>query len=155
MNEPIIKKSSETPWVPLAPGIEMQIFHADPKTGIWTVKIFMHGGSTLPPHRHVGASEFFILKGEGVHKEAGAFEIGTYAFEPEGAVHSPVHAEDDILLYMTSYGAGVFFKASGKELYTGDAAYFEMQMNIGTVARKFKHFFFITVWSVFYGKKSK
>lgn len=54
---------------------------------------------------------------------------------------------------MASYGSGVFFKASGQELYTDDAAYFEKQMNIGKIARKIKQFFFISVWSVFYGKK--
>lgn len=155
MKTPVIKSDNETPWVPLAPGIEMQIFHADPMSGIWTVKILMHAGSTLPPHKHIGASEFFILEGEGVHKEAGAFEVGTYAFEPEGAFHSPVHAEDDILLYMTSYGAGVFFKSTGKELYTGDAKYFEQQMKLSKIQRSIKHFFFITIWKIFNGKRKK
>ncbi|MDE9451701.1 hypothetical protein J3R80_14600 [Aliiroseovarius sp. Z3] len=51
MNAPIIHRNRETPWTPLAPGIEMQILHADEKYGVWTVKIFMHAGSTLPPHR--------------------------------------------------------------------------------------------------------
>ena len=83
---------------------------------------------------------------------SGALLINCLGYESE---NDNFYIQDDILLYMTSYGAGVFFKASGKELYTGDALYFEKQMNRGTVARKFKHFFFITVWSVFYCKKSK
>jgi len=155
MNTPVIKKNDKTPWIPLAPGIEMQIFYANPKTDVWTVKILMHSGSTLPPHRHIGASEFYILKGEGVHKEAGAFEVGTYAFEPEGALHSPVYAEDDILLYMTSYGAGVFLKSSGNELYTGDAAYMKSQMELSPFAIKMKKFFLISVWKFLFGKKKR
>jgi anti-sigma factor ChrR (cupin superfamily) len=154
MKTPVIKKNKETPWVPLAPGIEMQIFYADPPSGVWTVKILMHGGSTLPPHRHIGASEFYIIEGEGVHKESGAFEVGTYAFEPENALHSSVHAGDDIVLYMTSYGAGVFLTKSGKRLYEGNAEYFKSQMELGPFGRAMKRFFLITVWSLFKGKKA-
>ena len=154
MNTPVIKKNTNTPWTPLAPGIEMQIFYANPASGIWTVKILMHAGSTLPPHRHIGASEFYILKGKGVHKESGSFEIGTYAFEPEGALHSPVHADQDIVLYMTSYGAGVFLKKSGETLYKGNAEYFKSQMELGALGRIMKHFFFITIWKIFNGKNT-
>ena len=154
MNTPTICSNQHTPWTPLAPGIEMQVFYADAASGVWTVKILMHGGSTLPPHRHVGASEFYILEGKGTHKEAGDFEPGSYAFEPEEAVHSPVHVEDDVLLYMTSYGPGVFTKPSGATLYVGNAEYFEKQMKLGWFMRAFKRFFFIRVWKIFKGKRS-
>lgn len=153
MNAPIICRNRDTLWTPLAPGIEMQIFHADEKSGVWTVKIFMHAGSTLPPHKHVGASEFYIIEGQGTHKEAGDFEPGTYAYEPIDAVHSPVHAEDNIVLYMTSYGPGVFTKASGDTLYVSDAKYMKSQMEMSAFRRSLKRFFFITVWSMFKGKK--
>jgi quercetin dioxygenase-like cupin family protein len=152
MNSAVVCAGQTTPWTPLAPGIEMQIFHADEATGIWTVKILMHSGSTLPPHRHDGASEFYILSGNGTHKEAGDFEPGTYAFEPQDAVHSPVHAEDDILLYMTSYGPGTFTKPSGAVLYVGDAAYFKKQTELSPFMRAVKRFFFISVWSIFKGR---
>ncbi len=153
MNTPVIRTNRDTPWTPLAPGIEMQIFHADEKNGVWTVKIHMHAGSTLPPHKHVGASEFYIIEGQGTHKEAGDFEPGTYAYEPIDAVHSPVHAEDDIVLYMTSYGPGVFTKPSGATLYVSDAKYMKSQMEMGPFRRSLKRFFFITVWKMFKGKK--
>lgn len=153
MKTAVICTDQKTPWTPLAPGIEMQIFHADEVTGVWTVKILMHGGSTLPPHRHVGASEFYILSGRGTHPESGDFEPGTYAHEPKDAVHSPVHAEDDILLYMTSYGPGVFTKPSGDTLYVGDAPYFKKQMNLSPFMRGMKRFFMITVWKMMWGKR--
>lgn len=129
----------------------MQIFHAHPASGVWTVKIRMHAGSTLLPHRHDGASEFYIIEGEGVHKEAGAFEPGTYAYEPQDALHSPVHAEREILLYMTSYGPGVFIKPNGDTLYVGDAAYFKSQMEMGPLARRLKRFILITCWKLVKG----
>jgi len=153
MNAPIICRNGETPWTPLAPGIEMQIFHADEKSGVWTVKIFMHAGSTLPPHKHVGASEFYIIEGQGTHKEAGDFEPGTYAYEPVDGVHSPVHAEGVIVLYMTRYGTGIFTNASGDTLYVSDAKYMKSQMEMSASRRSIKRFFFITVWSMFKGKK--
>jgi len=153
MNAPVICTGQTTPWSALSPGIEMQIYYADETSGIWTVKIMMHAGSTLMPHRHVGASEFYILEGVGTHKEAGEFERGTYAFEPEGAVHSPVHAEDDILLYMTSYGPGVFVKSNGDTLYVGDAKYFKSQMEMSPFMRKLKRFVLITCWKLIKGKR--
>ena len=154
MNAPTIHRDTETPWTPLAPGIEMQIFHADESSGVWTVKIRMRAGSTLPPHRHEGASEFYILEGQGVHREAGAFEVGTYAFEPNGALHSPVHAEDDIVLYMTSYGPGVFLKKSGADLYTGDASYMAKQMRLSPARRWLKNLAFIRIWSLAKGRRA-
>jgi len=149
MDRPIVMTSDKTPWSALAPGIEMQIFHAEPATGIWTTKIWMHAGSVLPPHRHDGASEFFILQGEGVHQESGPFEVGTYAFEPEGVLHSPVPAVDDIVLYMTSYGPGTFLKPNGKELYVADAEYFSKQLAMSALGRRTKHFMLIRIWSLF------
>ena len=153
MKTPVIHRNHQTPWTALAPGIEMQIFFANEETGVWTVKIYMHAGSTLPPHKHVGAAEFYIIEGKGTHKEAGEFAPGTYAYEPANAVHSPVHAEDVIILYMTSYGPSTFNKTSGEKLYDSDAAYFKQQMEMSRFRRAVKRFFFITVWSVFKGKK--
>ncbi|MCH9688330.1 MAG: cupin domain-containing protein [Deltaproteobacteria bacterium] len=149
---PVIHQNAAMPWTALAPGIEMQIFHADAETGEWTVKIFMHAGSTLPRHRHVGASEFYILDGRGTHEEAGKFEPGTYAFEPADALHSPVHVHEDVKLFMASYGPSVFLEPSGDTLYVGDATYFAKQMERGPLARAVKRFFFITVWKLFTGK---
>ena len=150
---PVLHRDADTPWTPLAPGIEMQIYHADETTGVWTVKIFMHANSTLPPHRHDGASEFYIIEGEGTHLEAGDFEPGSYAFEPVGALHSPVHVEDDVMLFMTSYGSGTFLKKSGKTLYVGNAPYFKKQMELSNFRRSLKRFFFIKVWKLAKGKK--
>lgn len=153
MNVPVVCSAKTTPWTALAPGIEMQIYYADETSGIWTVKIMMHAGSTLMPHRHVGAAEFYILEGEGTHKEAGEFTKGTYAYEPENAVHSAVHAESDILLYMTSYGPSVFIKPNGDTLYVGDAKFFKSQLAAGPVARKMKRFILITCWKLIKGKR--
>lgn len=153
VSTPVVRHAAATPWTPLAPGIEMQIFHADPATGYWTTKIHMLAGSTLPPHRHVGASEFFILEGQGTHHEAGDFDVGTYAFEPQGSLHSAVHAERDIVLYMVSYGSGVFLsKGATRTLYEGNASYFARQMNLPAAMRALKRLLFIRMWNAFASK---
>lgn len=155
MNQAIIFSEHDLPWVTLSPGIEMQIYHADETTGCWTVKIHMHPGSTLPPHRHIGASEFYIIEGEGNHPQSGDFKPGDYAYEPKGAVHTAVHAENDIYLYMVSYGAGEFTKPDGSILYVGDAAYFKKQMGnsfFDVLARKIKYFLLIYMWKKIKGR---
>ena len=149
MNQAIIFSKHDLPWVPLAPGIEMQIYHADEITGFWTAKIHMHADSTLPPHRHIGASEFYVIEGEGHHPQAGDFKPGDYGYETEGAVHSAVQAENDLLMYMVSYGDSEFIKPDGSVLYKSDAAFFKRQMGnsvLDILSRKIKYFLLIYLW---------
>lgn len=155
VKQAIIYSECDVPWVALAPGVEMQIYHADETTGCWSAKVHMYPGSTLPPHRHIGASEFYVLQGEGNHPQSGDFKPGDYAFETEGAVHTAVYAENDIFLYMVSYGASEFIKPDGAVLYHSDAAYFKNKMGNGVLdvlSRKIKYFFFIYLWKKMKGR---
>lgn len=68
--------SEDVPWSALGPGVEMRIVHADPKTGRASAFVHMHPGSRLISHRHIGASEFVVLEGNGAHPQADAINIG-------------------------------------------------------------------------------
>lgn len=67
--------SEDVPWSALGPGVEMRIVHADPKTGRASAFVHMHPGSRLISHRHIGASEFVVLEGNGGHPQADAINI--------------------------------------------------------------------------------
>lgn len=155
MNQAVIFSEHDLPWVPLAPGIEWQIYHADETAGCWTVRIHLHPGSVLPQHRHVGPSEFYVIEGEGNHPQSGDFKAGDYGYEPDGSVHTPVHAQKDIYLYMAMYGKGEFTNADGSVAYVADAAYLSKQMGNGVfdvLARKIKYFVLIYMWKKVKGR---
>ena len=62
----------------------------------------------LPRHKHLGAAEFCILKGGGKHPQTGEFKTGDYVYERNGAVHDELAVDEEIILYMTSYGSSAF-----------------------------------------------
>jgi len=138
--------AEDVPWSTLGPGVEMRIVHADSSTGRWSAFIHMHAGSRLIPHRHIGASEFVVMEGTGVHPQAGAFRPGDYAWESAGAVHSEVNADHKIMLFMVSHGSSEFLKKDGSPWFTSDAAYFERLRNTSSVLRWLKRFLLIRVW---------
>jgi len=136
----------DVPWSALGPGVEMRIVHADPKTGRWSAFVNMHAGSRLISHRHIGASEFVVLEGSGVHPQAGAFQPGDYAWESAGAVHSEVHADQKIMLFMVSHGSSEFLKKDGSPWFPSDATYFARLKNTHPLLRRLKRFLLIRVW---------
>ena len=142
----------DLPWKPLGPGIEMKILNANETSGCWSVLIRMLPGSRLTPHRHIGASEFLVLKGKGSHPQAGNFKPGDYAYERAGAVHTEVRAEEEIVIYMISHGAGEFLKPDGSVMYVSDAAYIKKQTRndiVSSLLQKTKYFFFIYLWKIY------
>src|SRR5690554_695145 len=77
-------------WRTLAPGVGIKVLRLDRESGAWTIMIRSEKGSVLPPHRHIGNSEIYIIKGMGHHEQAGHFKTGDYVLEPNGATHSPL-----------------------------------------------------------------
>lgn len=136
----------DVPWSALSPGVQMRVVHADPVSGRWSAVVHMLPGSRLMPHRHIGASEFFVLEGCGTHPQAGSFQPGDYAWEPAGAVHTEVVAEHDLRLFMVSHGSSEFLRPNGLVWYVSDAAYFDSLMRTKKWLRGLKRFVFIDLW---------
>ncbi len=136
----------DVPWSALSPGVQMRVVHADPASGRWSALIHMLPASRLIPHRHIGASEFFVFEGSGTHPQAGSFQPGDYAWEPAGAVHTEVLAEQDLRLFMVSHGSSEFLRPNGSVWYVADAAYFHSLMRTKKWLRGLKRFVLIDLW---------
>ncbi len=95
-------------WRPLAPGVSIKVLRLDRATGAWTVMINSEPGSVLPRHQHLGVSEIYILRGAGHHPETGDFKAGDYVLEADGAVHSPLHFDQQVTQIMVSHGPSAF-----------------------------------------------
>lgn len=80
------------------------------------------GGSHVPmsPHRHLGLSEIYIIKGDGHHEQAGDFKTGDYVIEPDGAVHSALVFEQEVVQIMMAQGPSAFLAEDGSTTFLMD-----------------------------------
>src|SRR5438876_985333 len=82
----LLVRGKDLPWHPLGPGTWFKLLRASEETGVWTSLIKMEAGSRFAPHKHLGAAEFFVIRGEFDYR-AGTAKAGDYGYEPLGAIH--------------------------------------------------------------------
>jgi len=103
----ILVKTTDLPWVPLAEGIDYRVLRTSPETGSWTVLFRAQPGSSFAKHRHLGAGEYYMVKGR-MEYRAGAAVAGDYGYEPLDSVHEETNFPEYTELYFTNYGAVAF-----------------------------------------------
>ncbi len=112
MPEERLTLPGERPWTPFAEGIDFSLLFTSAETGRFTLLLRCQPGSFLPAHRHLGAGEYFVVKGR-MEYRMGIAEEGSYGYEPIGAVHEltsfPVYTE----LFFTNHGAIAFLDEQG------------------------------------------
>jgi anti-sigma factor ChrR (cupin superfamily) len=82
------------------------------ETGVWTSLIKMEAGSRFAPHKHLGAAEFFVIKGEFDYR-AGTAKAGDYGYEPLGAIHGATTCTVESEYVITTYGPIAFLNEDG------------------------------------------
>ena len=112
MHDERLTLPDEKPWTPFSEGIDFRLLFSSAETGRFTLSLRCQPGSALPAHRHLGAGEYFVVKGR-MDYRMGAAEEGSYGYEPIGAVHEltsfPVYTE----LFFTNHGAITFLDEQG------------------------------------------
>lgn len=98
---------ADTPWFNLVEGIDFRLFFASSETGRWTVLLRCQPGSFFTRHKHLGAGEYYVVKGR-MEYRMGAAETGTYGYEPLDVIHDHTSFPEYTELYFTNYGAVVF-----------------------------------------------
>ncbi|PSN69610.1 hypothetical protein BS50DRAFT_674182 [Corynespora cassiicola Philippines] len=106
-------RSSNLPWLPLAPKVWVMLVKTHPRSGAFTVIVRAEEGSVLPRHRHVESSELFIIRGAGLHPQAGHYTQGDFVTEPAGSFHDPIVFNVETELLMRSNGASIFLDDEG------------------------------------------
>lgn len=74
-----------------APGVSLQLLHADTEAGTFAVRIRFQPGVALPPHKHSGVVFAYTLSGEWSYLEypdSPANRQGSYLYEPPGSTHT-------------------------------------------------------------------
>ena len=81
--------ASQKPWIQFYPGVGFKLLRATQETGHWTVLLNCAKGSSIPPHEHLGAGEYYVISGKmeirGGIENGGITSItGDYGYEPNG-----------------------------------------------------------------------
>lgn len=94
-------------WKPLADGIDVKLLFSSKETGRWTVLLKCAEGSFFARHKHYGAGEYYVVKGQ-MEYRMGTAQTGDYGYEPLGAIHDRTTFTQDTLLYFTNHGPVLF-----------------------------------------------
>lgn len=99
-------------WFSFADGIDMTLLHASEETGRWVVMFKCQPGSFFGPHRHLGAGEYYVIKGRMSYR-MGEATTGTYGYEPLEAIHDYTSFPDYTELLFTNFGPIAFLDDQG------------------------------------------
>lgn len=101
-----------------APGVSLQLLHADVEAGTFAVRIRFKPGVLLPPHHHTGVVFAYTLSGEWSYLEypdSPPSREGSYLYEPPGTAHTLKIADHNQEL------TDVIFVVTGAMLVLDDA----------------------------------
>ncbi|WP_374525278.1 2,4'-dihydroxyacetophenone dioxygenase family protein [Sphingopyxis sp.] len=99
-------------WAPMTDGIEVCLLYSSQETGRWTVLFRAQPGSSFKPHRHLGAGEYYVLKGRMSYR-MGEAVAGTYGYEPLDVVHDYSSFPEYTELLFTNFGPIAFLDDKG------------------------------------------
>ena len=105
--EEVMRDGAQGRWVPMVEGIEFKLLFASSETGRWTVLFRCQPGSFIPRHKHLGAGEYFVIKGR-MEYRMGAAEAGVYGYEPIGVTHDMTSFPEYTELLFTNFGPVLF-----------------------------------------------
>ena len=130
----ILIHCDEIPWTRVYEGVWIKDLRSCDVTGQWTQLLKMDAGAVLPAHFHLGAGEFFVVKGEFVYR-GGTARTGDYGYEPLGALHEQPRAAAETVLFYVGYGPLALLNPDGTvKGVMGSRAVNEFQSQAGATA---------------------
>ena len=112
MKDEHLTTPSAMKWFTFAEGIEMTLLFASEETGRWVVMFKCQPGSFFGPHRHLGAGEYYVIKGKMSYR-MGEAPTGTYGYEPLEAIHEYTSFPEYTELLFTNFGPIAFLDEQG------------------------------------------
>lgn len=124
------------PWTPTpgAPDVKVKILRVSEETGL--VNLIVNQKAVVPPHKHLGPSDFIILEGTmGLvgGREAG-YGPGCWIYEEAGARHEGTYqqSQEDLVYLANIYGPVMFDSGPGTQILV--VAQFEDYIDIAANA---------------------
>jgi anti-sigma factor ChrR (cupin superfamily) len=107
-------------WKPMGVGAWGKVLRVCKETGSWTVMLKQEAGTVVPPHKHLAAADFYVLRGC-VEYRGGVAKAGHFAREPLGAVHEHTSFSEETIYLFTSYGPLAMYGPDGSIAGVTDA----------------------------------
>lgn|SRR5690606_525057 len=119
--EELLIDCESLPWIPMVDGIDYRLLFTSAETGRWTVMFRCQPGSSFPRHKHHGAGEYYVVRGQ-MEYRMGRAVAGTYGYEPLGVIHDLTTFPEYTELLFTNYGPVAFLNADDSVLSILDHA---------------------------------
>lgn len=110
--------SKDLPWKILRDGYDFKLLRICSVTGTWVTLFRTVAGASVPPHKHIGAAEYFVLKGK-VEIRGGAENggvtacAGDYGYEPNGIVHEKTYFPEPSEYLFINHGPLQYLDSEG------------------------------------------
>ena len=106
----VMRDGDQLRWVAIVEGIDFKLLFTSSETGRWTVLFRCQPGSFFPRHKHLGAGEYFVMKGR-MEYRMGTARAGVYGYEPIGVIHDMTSFPEYTELLFTNFGPVLFLNA--------------------------------------------
>lgn len=105
-SESFVAVSDDLPWAPF-PGVEgesgFKLLRVNRDIGGVTALLRIPAGSYGPMHKHTGAGEYLIIKGNIPFGDK-VLGPGDYWFEPAGLTHAEPPPDEEVIMLVVMYG---------------------------------------------------
>ena len=86
-------RAEEGDWRELGPGMLTKTLFVDQSRGIVTSLVRMLPGTALPPHKHIGEEQFYVLEGD-CHVHGARLGPGDFHRAAPGSIHQSTYTVD-------------------------------------------------------------
>ena len=117
--------SKDLPWKILRDGYDFKLLRICSVTGTWVTLFRTVAGASVPPHKHIGAAEYFVLKGK-IEIRGGAENggvtacAGDYGYEPNGIVHEKTYFPEPSEYLFINHGPLQYLDSEGNTVLVLD-----------------------------------
>jgi hypothetical protein len=110
--------NDDLPWKCLRDGYDFKLLRTCSVTGTWAVLFRTIAGGSVPPHKHISAAEYFVLKGKvevrGGKENGGVTAVaGDYGYEPNGIIHEKTYFPEPTEYLFISHGPFQYLDVEG------------------------------------------
>ncbi|TVO64774.1 2,4'-dihydroxyacetophenone dioxygenase family protein [Denitromonas ohlonensis] len=109
---------TDLPWKVLREGYHFKLLRTCPVTGTWVALFRTVAGASVPSHKHIGAAEYFVLKGKieirgGAERGGITASAGDYGYEPNGIIHEQTYFPEPCEYLFINHGPLQYLDAEG------------------------------------------
>ncbi len=124
INDVHVSKQS-MPWKVMREGYYFKLLRTYAVTGIWVVLFKVEAGASVPPHKHIGAAEYYVLDGkieihDGIENGGITAITGDYGYETNRIIHEKTYFPEATEYLFINHGPLQYLDEEGKSILVLD-----------------------------------